>query len=84
VTYFWDVAPYSLAEVVCVESIAEMMEKVRTSETSVYCKEITRRYIPESRHLRSNLSVVLIGPRENADSAKSVLHCMSHMQPFKY
>jgi hypothetical protein len=30
-----------------------MMEAVRTSETSVYSNEITRRYIPEGSHLHN-------------------------------
>jgi len=33
--------------------IREMMEAVRTSETSIYFKENTRCYIPESRHLHA-------------------------------
>jgi hypothetical protein len=38
-TAFWDVV------------IAQMVEAVRTSETSVYLNENARRYIPESCHL---------------------------------
>jgi hypothetical protein len=32
-----------------------MMEAVRTSETSVYLNEPTRRYIPEGPHLKTRL-----------------------------
>jgi hypothetical protein len=43
---FWDIALCSL-----VEFISLMMEAVRTSETSVYSNETTRRYVPEGSHL---------------------------------
>jgi len=45
-TAFWDVRACSLLEVL-------MMEAVRTSETSVYFHETTRRYVPESCHLHT-------------------------------
>jgi hypothetical protein len=41
---FWDIAPCSDVEVV---QIAQMMEAVCTSETSVDFNVTTRRYIPE-------------------------------------
>jgi hypothetical protein len=41
---FWDIAPYSLV-------IALMMDAVRTSVTSVYFNETTRRCISEGCHL---------------------------------
>jgi hypothetical protein len=52
-TAFWDIAPCNLVEV------ALIMEAVRTTETSVYFNETTRRYIPgrlspHTRH-RENL-----------------------------
>jgi hypothetical protein len=57
-TVFWDVAPCSLLEVVqsCILPllsglIALLIEVVRTSETSVYYHETTRRYIPENYYL---------------------------------
>jgi hypothetical protein len=47
-TPFCDIATCNLFEVErCF--IALMMEAVRTSETSVYFNEPTRRYIPEGR-----------------------------------
>jgi hypothetical protein len=46
---FWDIGPCSLVEVDrrCRGLYSLMMEAVRTSETSVYLNEITRRYISE-------------------------------------
>jgi hypothetical protein len=35
-----------------------MMDAVRTSETSVYSSETTRRYMPEDSHLLSNLLII--------------------------
>jgi hypothetical protein len=35
--------------------IALMMQSARTSETSVYFNETTRRYMPEGSHLHTNL-----------------------------
>jgi hypothetical protein len=61
---FWDIAPCSLVGVdrrfrevrsasIIREMLALMMVAVRTSETSVYCNETTRRYIPEGYFLHT-------------------------------
>jgi hypothetical protein len=64
---FWDVAPCSLVGVdrrfrgaYC---LAQMMNAVRTSETSISCNETTRRYIPEGSNLNTRR-------RENLKSHK--------------
>jgi hypothetical protein len=44
---FWDISVCSLVGVI----MALIMEAVRTSETSVYSKETTWRYIPEGSNL---------------------------------
>jgi hypothetical protein len=49
-TAFFNIAPCSLE--VDQRFIALVMQGVRTSETSVYFNESTRRYIPESCHLQ--------------------------------
>jgi hypothetical protein len=67
---FWDIAPCSLVGVdrlfrgaYCLHRqgdygfITMMMEAVRTSETSVYFNETTRRYIPEGCHLQVKLKL---------------------------
>jgi hypothetical protein len=41
-----------------------MMEAVRTSETTVYFDETTRRYIPESCHLELNYLFIVDGKVE--------------------
>jgi hypothetical protein len=51
-TAFWDIVPYGLVEF-SGRFIALMMDAVRTSETSVYFNETTRRYIPEGCHLQT-------------------------------
>jgi hypothetical protein len=54
-TALWDIAPcivvlkYTDVSEVRTEFIALIMDAVRTSETSVYFDDTTRRYIPESR-----------------------------------
>jgi hypothetical protein len=45
---FWDVSPWSLVKLT--------VATVRTSETSVYFNESTRRYIPEGCHLHNRRS----------------------------
>jgi hypothetical protein len=57
-TALWDKSPCSLVEVnrrfrgvFCLNRQAQVMETVRTSETSVYFNETTRCYILESCHL---------------------------------
>jgi cell division protein FtsL len=52
-TAFWDIALYSLVKAER-RLIALMMEAVRTSETSVYFKHTTRRYISEGYHLHTS------------------------------
>jgi hypothetical protein len=47
---FWDIAPCSLARGLF---ITLMMDAVSSSETSVYCNKITRRYIPEGSRLHT-------------------------------
>jgi hypothetical protein len=62
---FWDIAPCSLVLVDRVFGDAHcfyhhdalIMEAVRTSETSVYFKEITRYKIPEGDLLYKNLLI---------------------------
>jgi hypothetical protein len=49
---FCDIAPCSLVGV-HTAPITLMMEAVRTSKTSVYSNETTRRNVPESSHLHS-------------------------------
>jgi hypothetical protein len=61
---FWDIAPCSLAGVdrrfvlayyiLHQGIIALIMDAIRTSETSVYSSETTRRYIPEDSSSRLN------------------------------
>jgi hypothetical protein len=58
-TAFWDIAPCNLTEVdrrfrdvYCPIVMTLIMEAVRTSETSVYFKETTRRCIPEDCYLQ--------------------------------
>jgi hypothetical protein len=62
---FWDIVPCSLVEVdlrfrgancLCQgdHHKALLMTTVRTSKTSVYFKETTRRYIPEACHLHTH------------------------------
>jgi hypothetical protein len=55
-TVFWDIAPCNLVEVaeisekrtaLIIRAIAPMMAAVRTSETSVYFNQSTRRNVPE-------------------------------------
>jgi hypothetical protein len=41
----------------------KMMDAVRTSETSVYSSEATRRYIPEDSHLHTQRRENLISPK---------------------
>jgi hypothetical protein len=48
-----------VSEVRTVCMIRALMEAVRTSETSAYFKETTRRYIPESCHLHTRHCVSL-------------------------
>jgi hypothetical protein len=54
-TALFGIAPCSLF-------IDLMMEPVRTSETSVYFNETTRRYIPEGCHLAISLFSVWLKP----------------------
>jgi hypothetical protein len=53
-TDFWDIEPRSLVEADR-GFIILVMESVRTSETSDYFNETTRRSITESFHLRNNI-----------------------------
>jgi hypothetical protein len=54
VTGFWDVVPCGLLEVDRhFRGEIAMMMAVRNFETSVYFCETTRRYIPESCHLKT-------------------------------
>jgi hypothetical protein len=48
-TAFWDMVPCCLVKVE--RRFALFMEAVRTSETSVYFNDTTRREIPEGFHL---------------------------------
>jgi hypothetical protein len=57
-----DVAPCSLLRVdqrfrgaYCLKHFIALMEAVRTSETSVYSNETTRRYIPEGSSLQLSM-----------------------------
>jgi hypothetical protein len=47
ITAFWDIAPYSLVGLDRCFINRMMMEAVRTSETSVFSNETTRRCIPK-------------------------------------
>jgi hypothetical protein len=67
-TAFWDVVSYSLVAVDR-RFIALMMDAVRTSETSVYYNETTRRYIPQM----SSSTCYMLAKYKNAKYEQNVL-----------
>jgi hypothetical protein len=58
----------SIVIIIIIITIALMIEAVRTSETSAYFNETTRRYNTEYQHLHT-------GRRENLKSHKLVFVC---------
>jgi hypothetical protein len=51
---YWDVSQAVILRPLQKTDVSTMMVAVYTSETSVYCNETTRRYIPESSNLQSH------------------------------
>jgi hypothetical protein len=91
---FWDVAPCSLRRVERrFRFIALMMEAVRTSETSVYSKETTWRYIPEESNIHTRCREILkshTGPlvvavqRRSLSPSKSINESINPVHYYTY